>query len=248
MKICALVSGGKDSIYTLCKMKDEGHEIVVCIYMLNKKESCDSYMYQTVGNEMIVYLEKVLKIPFIIKETECNAKNVDLEYKRIENDEVEDLYEAIKEAKNIYNVEGVCSGAIESNYQKNRVENVCSRLNLQSFAPLWKRNQKELLLEMINYGIKAIIIKIASPLLERRHVGVDLKEVYNYLESVESRWDINYCGEGGEYETMTLDCKYFINRLKIVEGEICIHPEDVDKQEEEQVVFYKIKDVLEVEK
>ena len=28
MKILALISGGKDSIYNLCKCIDEGHEIV----------------------------------------------------------------------------------------------------------------------------------------------------------------------------------------------------------------------------
>lgn len=59
-------------------------------------------------------------------------------------------------------VEAVAVGAILSDYQRVRVENVCSRLNLISLAYLWRRDQTELLQEMIDCQVHAIIIKVRS--------------------------------------------------------------------------------------
>jgi diphthamide synthase (EF-2-diphthine--ammonia ligase) len=42
-------------------------------------------------------------------------------------------------------VEAVASGAIASDYQRLRVEDVCRRLGLVSLAYLWHRPQEELL-------------------------------------------------------------------------------------------------------
>jgi len=38
----------------------------------------------------------------------------------------------------------------------------CSRLNLTSLAYLWRRDQQELLAEMITCDLKAIVIKVAA--------------------------------------------------------------------------------------
>jgi diphthine-ammonia ligase len=42
-------------------------------------------------------------------------------------------------------IEAVASGAIASDYQRLRVEDVCARLGLVSLAYLWHRPQEELL-------------------------------------------------------------------------------------------------------
>ena len=47
-----------------------------------------------------------------------------MEYEVNENDEVEDLFDLIKEAKEKFQIEAVSSGAIFSSYQKKRVENM----------------------------------------------------------------------------------------------------------------------------
>lgn len=56
--------------------------------------------------------------------------------------------------------DAVAVGAILSDYQRVRVENVCSRLNLVSLAYLWRRDQTELLQEMIDCQVHAILIKV----------------------------------------------------------------------------------------
>lgn len=57
-------------------------------------------------------------------------------------------------------LQGVGSGAILSNYQRTRVENVCGRLGLTSLAYLWRRPQSSLLSEMVAAGVDAVLVKV----------------------------------------------------------------------------------------
>lgn len=238
MRVVALVSGGKDSIYTLCKMIDAGHDIVCCIYMHSKIDTVDSFMYQTIGYEEVRKIEEALEIPFLYKETKCRTINQKNEYTETPMDEVEDLYEAVKETKETYACEGVCSGAIFSTYQKKRVENVCERLQMTSFTPLWMKDQKTLLNEMISYGIDAIIVKIASPLLKKSHLGSNISSIPAILSKYASgNYEMNFCGEGGEFETITINCPHFKKKITYEGIDIRVHPEDIRKAEDDQVVF-----------
>lgn len=74
-----------------------------------------------------------------------------LSYRMTMGDEVEDMFVLLNEVKRqIPSVTAVCSGAIASDYQRLRVESVCSRLGLVSLAYLWKQDQSLLLQEMVN--------------------------------------------------------------------------------------------------
>lgn len=75
-----------------------------------------------------------------------------LTYKMTPGDEVEDLFILLNEVKRqIPSVTAVSSGAIASDYQRLRVESVCSRLGLVSLAYLWKQDQSVLLHEMVSF-------------------------------------------------------------------------------------------------
>lgn len=80
------------------------------------------------------------------------------------------------------NFAAVSSGAILSNYQKNRIQNVCRRLNLESLTYLWNADQAFLFEEIISSGIEAIIVKVAALGLSTKHLGKTLVEVH-FLES-----------------------------------------------------------------
>jgi diphthine-ammonia ligase len=74
-----------------------------------------------------------------------------LKYSVTPGDEVEDMFALLSEVKRrIPSVGAVSSGAIASDYQRLRVESVCSRLGLVSLAYLWKQDQTLLLEEMVN--------------------------------------------------------------------------------------------------
>lgn len=51
--------------------------------------------------------------------------------------------------RQIPSVAAVSSGAIASDYQRLRVESICSRLGLVSLAYLWKQDQSLLVQEMV---------------------------------------------------------------------------------------------------
>lgn len=57
----------------------------------------------------------------------------------------------------------------------------CNRLGLTSFAYLWRRDQKELLYEMANAGVNAILIKVAAIGLKSTHLGKSIGQMYPYL-------------------------------------------------------------------
>lgn len=64
MKFLALVSGGKDSVFNIMKCMDEGHELVAIANMYPPAgKEMDSYMYQTVGAEMIEQVAQCLGVP-----------------------------------------------------------------------------------------------------------------------------------------------------------------------------------------
>lgn len=60
----------------------------------------------------------------------------------------------------------------------------CRRLGLTPLAYLWQRNQAELLLEMINAGLEAVLIKVAGIGLTDRHLGKSLAQMQPTLQKL----------------------------------------------------------------
>ena len=61
-------------------------------------------------------------------------------------------------------------------------------MGLSSLAYLWQRNQKELLKEMIDSHIEAVLIKVATMGLEpNKHLGKTISEMYPYLINIVSK-------------------------------------------------------------
>jgi diphthine-ammonia ligase len=120
-------------------------------------------MYQTVGHDAIHLQAECFPVPFYRDYITGDSIDQSLNYTTTTNDETEDLFRLLSRVKEVQpEIQGVSVGAILSNYQRARVENVCTRLGLTSLAYLWQRDQKELLAEMIEAGLTAVIIKVAA--------------------------------------------------------------------------------------
>lgn len=228
MKVVALLSGGKDSLYNMYLCKREGHEIVAIANLRppsDEQDELDSFMYQTVGYQAINYIAQSLDLPLFQKTITKRTINTDLVYVETSTDEVEDLYKLLHDIRHEHkiNFDAVSVGAIASSYQKSRVENICSRLNIEMLAYLWHLDQGVLLQRMIDENFDAILIKVACIGLEKRDVGKSIKEMQHNLSSLQSQYGVNVCGEGGEYETLVLDCPMFKKRLNIDSYEVLCH-------------------------
>ncbi|XP_018322343.1 diphthine--ammonia ligase [Agrilus planipennis] len=228
MRVAALISGGKDSCFNMLQCIGAGHEIVALANLCPKKKTeMDSYMFQSVGFEAIELMAKAMELPLFRIETECKSTAREIDYEYTSNDEVEDMFKLLEKVKKEVVINAVSVGAILSDYQRIRVENVCSRLGLVPLAFLWQRNQSELLTEMIKCEIDAIIIKVAALGLEpSRHLARPLRLVEPHLQAMNEKYGLNVCGEGGEYETLVLDCPLFSSRIIIDESEIVMHSND----------------------
>ncbi|MCL4139866.1 UNVERIFIED_CONTAM: hypothetical protein GTU68_031132 [Idotea baltica] len=220
MRVVGLISGGKDSCYNLIQCIAAGHTIEALANLAPKdvvfpEDELDSFMYQSVGHMGVDLYADAMGLPLyrrVIEGTSLNTKSID--YSPTEGDEVEDLYCLLKQVKEECDIEAVSVGAVFSDYQRVRVENVCQRLGLISLAYMWRRDQSELLQEMVDCGIEAVLIKVAAiGLSPSKHLGKTIKEMQSYLENLKEKYKVNVCGEGGEYETFTLDCPLFRKRI-----------------------------------
>ncbi|KAH9966095.1 hypothetical protein BC827DRAFT_1369118 [Russula dissimulans] len=237
MKYIALLSGGKDSCYNLLHCHKNGHELVAAASLRPEpgKEELDSYLYQTVGQDAIEFVARALDVPIYRRAISGTALVQDLEYGGrdvktrggVEGDETEDLYALLADVKSQHpDAKGVSVGAILSNYQRVRVEHVCQRLSLSPLSYLWQRDQAELLSEMIATGMEAVLIKVAGIGLTTRHLGKTLAEMQPTLMTLNALYGSHICGEGGEYETLTLDCPLFKRRITLLETETVIHSDN----------------------
>jgi diphthine-ammonia ligase len=238
MKFVALVSGGKDSIYSIMEATKLGHQLVACVHLGRpKQETEESYMYQTAGSEAIqILVEECLGVPLILHVRVGTSVNTSLVYQGDETtnevdedkhetakDEVEDLYQALLKAQQQFpNIQAVSSGAILSTYQRVRIENVCSRLGLTSLSFLWRRNtQHSLLQSMIDADIHAVLVRVAAPPgLTARHLNKSLQQLQPLFHSLHDKYQFSVCGEGGEFETLVLDCPLYKKRLVLDETKV----------------------------
>lgn len=93
-------------------------------FLYCRLDELDSYMYQTVGHMGITKLAEAMELPLYRMETKGKSTQTGKSYVPTDDDEVEDLFNLLKLTKDEMNVEAVAVGAIFSDYQRVRVENV----------------------------------------------------------------------------------------------------------------------------
>lgn len=221
MRVVGLVSGGKDSIWNLHYCHHFDHELVCLAHLAPPAgtDELDSYMYQTVGSNVNAFIARALELPLIQRVITGRPKGVDaIDYSPAEGDEVEDLFLLLQDVLEQHpEIDAVSCGAILSNYQRLRVENVCSRLGLKVLAFMWRQEQDLLLRQMISAGLDARIVKVASMGLDGKHVGKSILDdaFARYLFGLGAKWGVHVCGEGGEYETIAVDAPLYQSALQI---------------------------------
>ncbi|TRY52046.1 Diphthamide synthase [Cryptosporidium tyzzeri] len=208
-KVVGLISGGKDSIFNLLCCKSLGFEILALANLTPEDiVEIDSYMYQSVGKELVPLISKCMEVPLIRKSISGKAINQEMNYITTQGDEVEDLFELLKNVKERFpDIQGVSCGAVMSNYQRNRLEEVCHRLKLQSFCFMWMLPEHALLNSIIESGLRSMIVKVASFGLNGSFLGRMISDCVDDFENIQNKIcrDFHCCGEGGEYESLTVD-------------------------------------------
>jgi diphthine-ammonia ligase len=205
MRIAALFSGGKDSTYAAYLAK---HDIVCLIAVYSKNPY--SYMFHTPSITCVRKQAAVMKIPLIEQRTEGEKEA-----------ELKDLEKAIIKAKENYEIGGVVTGAVKSVYQASRIEKLCKGLGLEVINPLWQKDEIELLNELIKNKFEVIITGVAAYPLDESWLGRKIDKTFiEDVKQLYEKYKINPAGEGGEFETLVLNCPLFSRQLKIASKKI----------------------------
>jgi diphthine-ammonia ligase len=204
MKVAVLISGGKDSALALYRALQSVYDVKCLVTMIPQRP--DSWMFHYPNIRLTELFAEASEIPLVKAETKGEKEK--------ELSDLENLLRTI-------NVEGVVSGAISSQYQKKRVDEICRKLNLKSIAPLWHEDPLKLLNDIINLKFHAIIIGVYAYGLDQKWLGRTIdRETLNDLVELNTRFQTSIVGEGGEYETLVLDAPFFRKKIQIRKARI----------------------------
>lgn len=206
MKRAGLFSGGKDSTWAVWKAVQAGDELVTLVSFIS--ENPDSYMFHHVNIRLTELLAETMQVPLILVPTQGK--------KEAELADIEDVLNDLGPG-----IEGVTAGALASEYQKSRVEAICDRLGLDVLAPAWQQDPREYWEELLKAGFRVIITKVACDGLGKEWLGREVtREALEELTALAERHRFHLAFEGGEAETLVIDCPLFKKRVEIDDAQV----------------------------
>lgn len=199
MRLAALYSGGKDSTFATYLAHQMGHEMSLLVNIVPIDKA--SWIFHTPNLSIVPKMAEAMDIP-LISVVSDGTEEGDMD--------------ALKDALEGLDIDGVVVGALWSDYQWDRMNRVLGELDLIMLAPLWRKDQDMVYDEMVSAGIDAIIVGVFAEGLDERWLGRHIDNASkDELKVLRSRYGISIMGEGGEYESMTLDSPMFKKRLVI---------------------------------
>ena len=207
MKLAALFSGGKDSTYSIFLAKKQGHEIKCLLSVFPKSD--ESHLLHHPNLQWTHLQSQSMQIPQLTIKSELDKTD----------NEINLLEKILIQAMEKYQIEGLVHGGIQSQFQKEKFENLCNKLNLKSITPLWNRNPLEYMNELISSNFVFIITSVSSGGLDDSWLGkiITTNDIDN-LYALSQKFGFNLNFEGGEAETFVVDCSLFSHPIKIIQG------------------------------
>jgi predicted ATP pyrophosphatase (TIGR00289 family) len=187
------------------KAIEEGCSVEYLVSMIS--ENPESYMFHVPNIHITELSSEAMGIPLIKAKTHG-----------VKERELEDLKVVLNDLKN-KGVEAIFTGALASEYQKSRIDQLCKDIGLESKAPLWHVDPEEYMEEIINIGFEVIIISVSAEGLDESWLGRKIdNKLLDEIITLNSKYGMHMAFEGGEAETLVLDCPIFNKRIKILES------------------------------
>jgi len=204
MKLACLFSGGKDSTYAIHLAKKQGHDVVCLLSIFPKSE--ESHLLHHPNLKWTKLQSESMKIPQLT--IISNSDETDNELIVMEK--------LLQDAKKQFQIDGLVHGGIKSNFQKEKFESLCLKLNLVSIAPLWETDPNEYMNELLDSNFHFMMISVSSDGLDEQWLGKLIsKSDIEILNTLSDKFGFNLNFEGGEAETFVIDCPLFSNSIKI---------------------------------
>lgn len=188
-------------------MKRLGHDVVCLISII--PEISDSLLFHFPNIHLAQALAQAIDLP--IRNFQSSTSKLENEMSVLEN--------ALSTVKDEFGIEGIVHGGISSMFQKRNFEKVCEDLYLSVYSPLWNLNPRNYLHQLIDEKFKITIVGVSALGLDQEWLGVTLDhENVKRLESLSTKYGFNLNFEGGEAETLVVDCPIYKKKLEIRKG------------------------------
>jgi len=197
MKVAALWTGGKDSSLACYKVMKE-HEVPFVVTFIWEKPS--------------------LSHPLSIIKLQAEALKTPFSWYKLKAPYFESYRNAITELKKEYGIEAVVTGDISyvDAFHGNWIDDVCKGTGVQVIKPLWEKDRKRIMEDLLSSGFKVMLTCVKEPWMTEEWLGkvIDwprLKEI----EELHQKNGLDICGEFGEYHTMTIDAPFFTQTIQV---------------------------------
>lgn len=202
LRVAVLFSGGKDSTLAVWKTVKLGHKISALLTV--KPANPESWMFHHPCIELTPLQAQVMRLPLHVEETLGRKE-----------EELRDLRKALEFLKKEYGIEAVASGAVESRYQKVRIEKTCKEAGLLSLNPLWERGPLKLLEETLSLGFETVFTAVAAQGFDESWLNRRLdEEAVRDLKILNRKFGVHLSLEGGEGETFVKDASFFAKKVQ----------------------------------
>jgi len=200
MTVTALVSGGKDSIYSAYLADTQGWPVDELVTIV--PEDPDAMMFHTPNLDVVA----------------LQARAWGKTHRRVpvrgtgEERELEALRSAVEGERG-----PLVAGAIQSSYQWARLLRVADGAHRRVYTPLWRTDPSRVVREEIAAGLDIRLIHLAAEPLTPDLLGkrLDLGLVEELERRSRTVRPVNVAGEGGEFETLVVDAPFFAERIEL---------------------------------
>lgn len=201
MKVVSLWSGGKDSCFACYKAKLQGLEVVSLINFTDYNGN--GSLSHGLSANIIQRQSSFIGLPFLQKSMPKKCYR--------------DTFQAlIQEYKTKEGVEGIVFGDIYLQEHRDWIDKVCAELKVKAILPIWTKDTRGLIKEIIDSGFKAIVVCVKKGLLGKEWLGRRLNK--EFIEDLSALGNIDLCGEKGEFHTFVYDGPLFKEKVKFNKG------------------------------
>ncbi|MGH9171628.1 MAG: ATP-binding protein [Acidimicrobiales bacterium] len=198
-------SSGKDSTLALHRARSAGDLNVVGL-MTTLNSQADRVAMHAVRRQLLEAQAASLGLPVHVIELPWPCSN----------EAYEEIMSAAVAAAVEAGVEHVVFGDLYLEDVRQYRERVLAGTGLSPVFPLWRAPTRELALEMISCGIRAVITCVDPSQAPREIAG----RWYDEALIAELPSSVDPCGENGEFHTFVIDGPGFAHRLGVSLGEI----------------------------
>ncbi len=189
-------SGGKDSCFALMQMLQQGYKAGVLINMMN--ENGNISRSHALPKFLLAQQADTMQLPLLTAATSWA-------------DYETHFVNALLQAKDSYGIGGMVFGDIDLQAHRDWEEKVCAKTNIKAYLPLWQKNRKELVLQMLHAGIETMIVSCNNTLGKNFLGKVITPELIYEIETAGA----DACGENGEYHTLVINCPLFSKPISL---------------------------------